>query len=74
MREKVDVGYHLDYCGHRVIEDVRQMNTHPLTKNLAFLDFETDTLYVLPEDAIDWIIPHQKRCTMVMEDEYEGSD
>ena len=52
----IDVGYHLEYCGHRVLKDVIQggtgVNRHYYTKNY-------DMQYIIPIDAIDFIIPHE---------------
>lgn len=52
----VDVGFHLDYCGHRVLKDVWQgetgINRRYYTKN-----YEIE--YIIPIDNIDFIIPHE---------------
>lgn len=52
----VDVGYHLEYCGHRLLKDVIQggmgVNRHYYTKNY-------DMQYIIPIDAIDFIVPHE---------------
>lgn len=53
----VDVGYRLDYCGHRrVLKDVIQGDTG--LKRLYYTkDYEFQ--YILPIECIEFIIPHE---------------
>lgn len=52
----VDVGYYLGYCGHRVLKDVLQGDT---SVNRIYYTKNYDTQYIIPIDAIDFIIPHE---------------
>ena len=52
----VDIGYHLGYCGHRVLKDVLQGDTG--VKRIYYTK-NYDTQYIIPIDAIDFIIPHE---------------
>ena len=54
----VDVGFHLDYCGHRVLKDVEQCDI--ASHGHVFFNTKDDkNQYILPTDAIDFIIPHE---------------
>ena len=55
---KVDVGYHLDYCGHRVLKNVIDDDVPTIQKVHVYVG-EDGTQYVLPTDAIDFVIPHE---------------
>ena len=54
----VDVGYCLIYCGHKVLEKVRQgIISHD--SNKVYFNSEDDfNQYCLPLDSIEFVIPH----------------
>ena len=54
----VDVGYYLIYCGHQVLEKVRQGTiSHDINK--VYFNSEDDlNQYCLPLDSIEFVIPH----------------
>lgn len=52
----VDVGFHLDYCGHRVLKDVWQGETGKI-RHYYTKDYEIQ--YIIPIENIDFIIPHE---------------
>ena len=54
----VDVGFYLDYCGHGVLKDVWQCDI--ASHGHVFFNTKDDkNQYILPTDAIDFIIPHE---------------
>ena len=56
--QTVDVGYYLTFCGHGVLVDVSQDGSHD--GNPFFTSADGFNQYILPKDAIEWIIPHEK--------------
>lgn len=52
----VDVGYYLKFCGHRVIENVYQGVDNG---RLFFTTVDGLNQYILPKDAINWVVPHE---------------
>lgn len=52
----VDVGYHFDYCGHRVLKDVWQGETGKI-RHYYTKDYEIQ--YIIPIENINFIIPHE---------------
>lgn len=54
----VDVGYYLKFCGHRVIKDVYQDGIHD--GKPFFTSADGFNQYLLPKDAIEWVIPHER--------------
>ena len=54
--QTVDVGYYLAFCGHRVIKDVYQDGNY--NGKPFFTSADGFNQYILPKDAIEWIIPH----------------
>ena len=54
--QTVDVGYYLALCGHRVLKDVYQDGVH--NGKLFFTSADGFNQYLLPRDAIEWIVPH----------------
>ena len=54
--DTVDIGYHLKYCGHRVLKDVLQGDTG--VKRIYYTK-NYDTQYIIPIDAIEFIVPHE---------------
>lgn len=57
----VDVGFHLDYCGHKIIENVWQGGwaTECKERSVFFTTYDFKNQYTLPLSAIDWVIPHE---------------
>ena len=55
----VDVGFHLDYCGHRVIENVYYGGYAHDHNHVFCTTTDSKNQYTLPIDAIDFIIPHE---------------
>ena len=51
----VDVGYYLKTYGHRVIKNVYQGVDNG---KLFFTTVDGLNQYVIPKDAVEWIIPH----------------
>lgn len=56
--QTVDVGYYLEFCGHGVLADVYQDGSHD--ENLFFTSADGFNQYILPKDAIKWVIPHER--------------
>ena len=55
----VDVGYCMIYCGHQVLEKVKQ---GAISHNKAYFYSEDDfNQYCLPLDSIEFVIPHYER-------------
>ena len=55
----VDVGFYLDYCGHRVIENVYYGGYAHDHNHVFCTTTDSKNQYTLPIDAIDFIIPHE---------------
>ena len=57
-RKRVDVGYYLEHCGHRVIENVyyRYNDSHD---HVFCVTVGCTNQYMLPIKAIEFIIPHE---------------
>lgn len=57
----VDVGFHLDHCGHRVIKNVWQGGwaIECKERSIFFTTYDCKNQYTLPLNAIDWVIPHE---------------
>ena len=57
--KNVDIGYYLEYCGHRVIKNV-YYGGYAHDHNHVFCTTD-DSLnqYTLPIDSIEFIIPHE---------------
>lgn len=56
--QTVDVGYYLAFCGHGVLVDVYQDGSHD--SNSFFTSADGFNRYILPRDAIKWVIPHER--------------
>jgi hypothetical protein len=67
----VDIGYHLDYCGHQMVENVYYGGYTGHDKGEARHVFCTTVdganQYTFPLESIDFIVPHIERCVMVEE-------
>ena len=59
----VDVGYHLSFCGHKVIENVEMIDNRgddsTFEDIMVFFSHDTQETYILNRCHIDWIIPHE---------------
>lgn len=55
----VDIGYYLEYCGHRVIEDAifDGFDEDKAEPHMCFT--KNGIPCTLPVNAIDWVIPHE---------------
>jgi hypothetical protein len=57
--QTVDVGFHLDYCGHKIIKNV-YYGGYAYDHNHVFCTtVDSKNQYTIPVDAIDFIIPHE---------------
>jgi hypothetical protein len=56
--QTVDVGYYLAFCGHRVLVDVYQDGVH--NGKPFFTSADGFNQYLLPKDAIEWVVPHER--------------
>jgi len=58
----VDVGFTLEHCGNRVIENVWQGGwaSECKEKSVFFTTYDCKNQYTLPLTAINWIIPHEE--------------
>ena len=56
----IDVGYYLPYCGHRVIESVRQGEISHEKDRVCFNSEDNLNQYLLPLDAIKFVVPHEE--------------
>lgn len=54
----VDIGYYLEYCGHKVIKNV-YLDGYDDNDILYCTDIEETVQYKLPTDSIEFIIPHE---------------
>lgn len=57
--QTVDIGYHLEYCGHRIIKNVYIDGYDVDSTYLYCVDIEETVQYKLPTDSIEFIIPHE---------------
>lgn len=56
--QTVDIGYHLEYCGHKVIKNV-YIDGYDENDTLYCTDIQDTVQYKLPTDSIEFIIPHE---------------
>lgn len=56
--QTVDVGYYLEYCGHKVIKNV-YIDGYDDNGILYCLDIQDTVQYKLPNDSIEFIVPHE---------------
>ncbi len=57
--QTVDVGYYLEYCGHKVIKNVYIDGYDENSTYLYCVDIAETVQYKLPTDSIEFIIPHE---------------
>lgn len=55
----VDIGYHLTYCGRRVIKNVYYGGYAHDHEHIFCTTADYHNQYTLPIDSIDFIIPHE---------------
>lgn len=56
----VDIGYYLEYCGHKVIKNVYYGGyAKHKTKHIYCTTADSKNQYILPVDSIEFIIPHE---------------
>lgn len=55
----VDIGYYLEYCGHRVIENVYYGGYAHDHDHVFCTTVDGKNQYTLPVDSIEFIIPHE---------------
>ena len=56
--QTVDIGYYLEYCGHKVIKNV-YIDGYDENNTLYCTDIQDTVQYKLPTDSIEFIIPHE---------------
>ena len=57
--KNVDIGYYLEYCGHRVIENVYYGGYAHDHNHVFCTTADNKNQYTLPIDSIEFIIPHE---------------
>lgn len=57
--ELVDIGYYLDYCGHRVIKNVYYGGYAHNHDHIYCTKADAKNQYTLPVNSIEFIIPHE---------------
>lgn len=57
--KNVDIGYYLDYCGHRVIKNVYYGGYAHDHNHVFCTTADNKNQYTLPLDSIEFIIPHE---------------
>lgn len=55
----VDIGYYLDYCGHRVIKNVYYGGYAHDHDHIFCTTADSKNQYTLPVDSIEFIVPHE---------------
>lgn len=56
--QTVDIGYYLEYCGHKVIKNV-YLDGYDDNDILYCTDIQETVQYKLPTDSIEFIVPHE---------------
>lgn len=57
--QTVDIGYHLEHCGHRIIKNVYIDGYDDDSTYLYCIDIEETVQYKLPTNSVEFIIPHE---------------
>ena len=57
--QTVDIGYNLDYCGHRIIQNVYYGGYAHDSDHVFCTTVDGINQYTLPVNSIDFIIPHE---------------
>jgi hypothetical protein len=55
----VDIGYYLEYCGHRVIKNVYYGGYAHDHDHVFCTTADSKNQYTLPVNSIEFIIPHE---------------
>lgn len=58
-KKTVDIGYYLEYCGHRVIKNVYYGGYAHDHDHVFCTTVDGTNQYILPVNSIDFIIPHE---------------
>jgi hypothetical protein len=58
-KKTVDIGYYLDYCGHRIIKNVYYGGYAHDHDHIFCTTADNKNQYTLPVDSIEFIIPHE---------------
>ena len=58
--EPVDIGYYLDYCGHKIIKNVFYGGYAYDTEHVFCTTVNGKNQYTLPKNSIEFIIPHER--------------
>lgn len=57
--KNVDIGYYLEYCGHRVIKNVYYGGYAHDHDHVFCTTVDSKNQYTLPVDSIEFIVPHE---------------
>ncbi len=57
--DTVDIGYYLEYCGHRIIKNVYYGGYAHDTNHVFCTTVDGKNQYTLPVNSIEFIIPHE---------------
>ena len=55
----VDIGYYLEYCGHRIIKNVYYCGYTHDQEHIYCTTVDGKNQYTLPVDSIEFVIPHE---------------
>lgn len=55
----VDIGYYLEYCGHRVIQNVYYGGYARDHYHVFCTTVDSKNQYTLPVDSVEFIVPHE---------------
>lgn len=55
----VDIGYHLKYCGHRIVKNVYYGGYAHDSNHVFCTTVDSKNQYTFPVDSIEFIIPHE---------------
>lgn len=58
--KNVDIGYYLEYCGHRIIENVYYGGYAHDHDHVFCTTDDSLNQYTLPIDSIEFIVPHEE--------------
>jgi hypothetical protein len=58
-KKTVDIGYYLDYCGHRIIKNVYYGGYAHDHDHIFCTTADNKNQYTLPLNSIEFIIPHE---------------
>ena len=55
----IDVGFHLDYCGHNLMENVEYVPCD-IENKLSFKKAGSNIEYIIDKNQIDFVVPHSE--------------